>query len=167
MAFPIENLLSPNLTNMLITFVIPFLIIFALLSLVLSRTRILSKSLSLLISFGLTVMIYALRPDTFAFLASYLFQIGVIGSIVAMLMIFFVFLWFFVKGGIRIAKVMGGDQQKLKDLAREEEKLLKQFHSGGIFGGPNMGKRAELAARLKDIENERKYLYLKNKRLVT
>lgn len=164
MAFPIENLLSPNLTNMLITFVIPFLIIFAVLSLVLSRTRILSKPVSLLISFGLTVMIYALRPDTFAFLASYLFQIGVIGSIIAFLMILFVFLWFFVRGGIRIARVMGGDQQKLHELEKLEQKLQKKYYSGGVFGS-GVGQRLSIAKQMEEIEREKKFLLAKMKRL--
>ena len=40
MAFPIENFLSPNLTNMLVTFVIPFLIFFTILLVVLRKTKI-------------------------------------------------------------------------------------------------------------------------------
>ena len=164
MTFPIENFLSPNLTNMLITFVIPFLIIFAVLSLVLSRTRIFGKSISLLISFGLTIMIYAIKPATFAFLASYLFQIGVIGSIIAFVMILFVFLWFFVKGGIRIARVIGGDQQKLKELEKMEQKLQKRYYSGGIFGS-NVGQRLSISKELERIEKEKKFLLAKMKRL--
>jgi len=164
MAFPIENFLSPNLTNMLITFVIPFLIIFAVLSLVLSRTRIFGKSISLLISFGLTIMIYAIKPATFAFLASYLFQIGVIGSITAFVMILFVFLWFFVKGGIRIARVIGGDQQKLQELEKMEQKLQKKYYSGGIFGS-NVGQRLTISKELEQIEKEKKFLLAKMRRL--
>ena len=164
MAFPIENFLSPNLTNMLITFVIPFLIIFGALSLVLSRTRIFGKSISLLISFGLTIMIYAVKPATFAFLASYLFQIGVIGSIIAFVMILFVFLWFFVKGGIRIARVIGGDQQKLQELEKMEQKLQKKYYSGGIFGS-NVGQRLTISKELEQIEKEKKFLLAKMRRL--
>ena len=164
MAFPIENFLSPNLTNMLITFVIPFLIIFAVLSLVLSRTRIFGKSISLLISFGLTIMIYAIKPATFAFLASYLFQIGVIGSIIAFVMFLFVFLWFFVKGGIRIARVIGGDQQKLQELEKMEQKLQKKYYSGGIFGS-NVGQRLTISKELEQIEKEKKFLLAKMRRL--
>ncbi len=164
MAFPIENLLSPNLTNMLVTFVIPFLIIFAVLSLVLSRTRIFGKSISLMISFGLTIMIYALRPDTFAFLASYLFQIGVTGSIIAMVMIFFVFSWFFVKGSIRIARGIGGDQQKLQELEKLEQKLQKKYYSGGIFKS-STGERLSISKHLEEIEREKKFLLAKMKRL--
>ena len=164
MAFPIENFLSPNLTNMLITFIVPFLIIFAVLAVVLSRTRIFGKSISLLISFGLTVMIYALRPDTFAFLASYLFQIGVMGSIIAFVMILFVFLWFFVRGGMRIARGIGGDQQKLKELEKMEQKLQKKYYSGGIFGS-NVGQRLTISKDLEQIEREKKFLLAKMKRL--
>jgi len=164
MTFPIENFLSPNLTNMLITFVIPFLIIFAVLSLVLSRTRIFGKSISLLISFGLTIMIYAIKPATFAFLASYLFQIGVIGSIIAFVMFLFVFLWFFVKGGIRIARVIGGDQQKLQELEKMEQKLQKKYYSGGIFGS-NVGQRLTISKELEQIEKEKKFLLAKMRRL--
>ncbi|MEM7827572.1 MAG: hypothetical protein QXD72_02575, partial [Candidatus Aenigmatarchaeota archaeon] len=65
MAFPIENFLSPNLTNMLITFVIPFLIIFTVLLAALKRTRILGDNLFIyvIISLGLTTMIYAINPN--------------------------------------------------------------------------------------------------------
>jgi len=164
MAFPIENFLSPNMTNMLVTLVIPFLIFFTILFVVLSRTKLFNRGVSFVIAIGLTIMIYALRPDTFAFLASYLFQIGVIGSITAFLMIFFVFLWFFVKGGIRIAKVIGGDQQKLQELEKLEQKLQKKYYSGGVFGS-SVGQRLSISKELEGIEKEKKFLLAKMKRL--
>lgn len=169
MAFPIENLLSPNMTNLLITLVIPFLIIFAVLLFSLKKTRVLggSNSIYVLIALGLTIMIYALKPETFQFLASYLFQIGVAGAIIALVGVVIMIFFPLLRKGESIAKSLKSDEQKLKDLEKEEEKLLKQFHSGGLFGSPDMSKRVEISKKLKTIEEERKYLYLKNKRLVS
>ncbi|MBI1978647.1 MAG: hypothetical protein HYS62_01135 [Candidatus Aenigmarchaeota archaeon] len=171
MAFPIENLLSPNLTNMLITLVIPFLIIFTVLLFALKKTGILGSNafVYVLISLGLTIMIYAVQPSVFQFLASYLFQIGIAGAVIALGGVIILFFIGIIKWGHNTAvKVGTNDEQKLKNLAKEEEKLLKQFHSGGVFGlgGQSIGKRAEIAKRLKDIEDERKYIYLKNRRLI-
>lgn len=165
MAFPIENLLSPNLTNILITLVIPFLIIFAVLLFALKKTRILGSSAGIyvLISLGLTIMIYALKPETFQFLASYLFQIGVAGAIITLvgvvIMIFFPLL---IKSE-SIAKSFASDEQKLKDLMKNEEKLMKKFHSGGLFG-PSTGQRMHIQNQLDRIEKDKRFLLARLKR---
>lgn len=167
MAFPIENLLSPNLTNMLITFVIPFLIFFAILLFVFRRTGIFGQNIFIyvLISLGLTVMIYAVNPGgVFQFLASYLFQIGVMGSVIAMLMVIFLILWTFVRGGIKLAETLKGTEQQLKDIRKEEEKLMKKFYSGGIFS-PSTAERMQLQNQLDAIERRKKFLLAKVKRL--
>ena len=162
MAFPIENFLSPNLTNMLITLVIPFLIIFGLLLFALRRTRVLGNNpfIYVLISLGLTIMIYAIKPDVFNFLASYLFQIGIAGSIIALGGVV-IFLFFgVIRWGAGTARKLGGDEQKLKDMMKEEEKLMKRFHSGGLFGS-SVAKRMEVQHQLDRLEKEKRYLLAK------
>lgn len=163
MAFPIENLLSPNLTNMLITFVIPFLIIFAVLLFALRKTRILGNNnfIYLLISLGITIMIYALNPGVFQFLTSYLYQIGVAGTILALtgiiIFIFFGIIRWGHKTGGKLGKT---DEERLKDLAKEEAKLAQKFYSER-----NLGKRAMIANRIDDIRKEERMLMMKLKRI--
>ncbi len=167
MAFPIENLLSPNLTNMLITLVIPFLLIFTVLLFVLKRTNVFGPSafVYVFISLGMTVMIYAVNPGgVFQFLASYLFQIGVMGSIIAFVMILFVFLWTFVKGGIKVAESLKGPQQQLKDLEKDEKKLMNKYYSHGLFGA-STAEREQIAQKLTGIERQKKFLLAKLRRL--
>lgn len=168
MAFSIENFLSPNLTNMLISFVIPFLIFFAMLLFVLKRTHVFGDGnfIYVLISLGLTVMIYAANPGgIFQFLASYLLQIGVMGSVIGMLIVIFLFVWAFVRGGVRIAERIGkSEEQKLHDLKKTEEKLMKQFYSEGLFG-PNTAKRMQLQEELKRVKQQEDYYLARLKKL--
>ncbi len=170
MAFPIENLLSPNLTNMMITLVIPFLIIFTVLLFALKKTRVLgdSNSVYVIISLGLTVMIYAVNPgNVFQFLASYLFQIGVAGTIIALGgVVIFLFLAL-IRKSASIAESLKSGEQKLTDLRKNEERLLKQIHGGAIFG-PSTGTKMEKLKQLKDTEDEikRLELYLRAKRRI-
>lgn len=170
MAFPIENLLSPNLTNMLITLVIPFLIIFAVLLFALKKTRVLGDNslVYVVISLGLTIMIYAINPgNVFQFLASYLFQIGVAGTIIALGgVVVFLFLGL-IRKSASIAESLKSSEQKLTDLRKNEEKLLKQIH-GGIIFGTSTGAKMEKLKQLKDTEDEikRLELYLRAKRRI-
>lgn len=170
MAFPIQNLLSENMSNMLITLVIPFLIIFGVLLFALKKTKILGDSnfIYILISLGLTVMIYAVRPDVFNFLAFYLVQIGVAGAIIALggvtIMIFFSL----IRGGKNIADKLKGDEQHLKDLRKEREKLMEKYNSRGFFGigGAGVGKREEILRRMEQFEREERLLMAKMRKQV-
>ncbi len=169
MAFPIENLLSPNLTNMLITFVIPFLIIFTVLLFAIKKTKVLGDNpfVYVLVSLGLTVMIYAINPGgIFQFLASYLFQIGVAGTVISLGGITVLFFWALIGKGANIAKSLQGNEQKLKSLTEERAKLLKKYYSGGVF--VSTGKKMDLLKQLKQKDDEIKqledYLRVKYKR---
>lgn len=166
MVFPIENFLSPNLTNMLVTLVIPFLIIFTVLLFALKRTRVFGDSglVYVVISLGLTIMIYAVNPgNVFQFLASYLFQIGVAGAIIALGGVIILLFFGLIRWGEKTAKMLGGDQQKLKDLMKQEEKLMKKFHSGGLFG-VSTSRRVELQQELDRLEKDKRYLLAKMRR---
>ena len=169
MAFPIENFLSPNLTNMLITFVIPFLIIFTVLLFALKKTRVLGDNpfIYVLISLGLTIMIYAIKPNVFNFLASYLFQIGVAGSIIALGGVIIFIFFGIVRRGYSIGEKLKSDEQKMKALEKEEEKLLRKFHKEGVLGvgGTTLGERRLMLDRLKEVEERKKFLLLKMRRL--
>ena len=166
MAFPIENFLSPNLTNLLVTLVIPFLIIFAVLLFALKRTKVFGDGnlVYVVLSLGLTIMIYAVNPgNVFQFLASYLFQIGVAGTIIALGGVIILLFFGLIRWGEKAAKSLGGDQQKLKDLMKHEEKLMKKFHSGGLFG-VSTSSRIEIQQELDRIEKDKRYLLAKMKR---
>lgn len=168
MAFPIENFLSPNLTNMLITLVIPFLIIFGLLLFALRRTRVLgdNRFIYVLISLGLTIMIYAIKPNVFQFLASYLFQLGVAGSIIAIGGAALLILLGIIKWGYKTSKALGGDEQRIKDVREEMGKISKKFASRGFLGvgGSDVGQREQIIRRLKDLEQEERMLLARRRR---
>lgn len=150
----IEQFTSPNFTNLLVTFIIPFFIFFTILFWVLLKTKIFNRSISLIIALGLTIMIYVVNPgNVFQFLASYLFQIGVAGIIITLVGLIAIFFWNLIKGGTRIAGKIGKtEEQKLQDLMKEREKLLKRYYSGGIF--QSTGKRMELLKEMEEKEKE-------------
>ncbi|MEM5805819.1 MAG: hypothetical protein QW818_01510 [Candidatus Aenigmatarchaeota archaeon] len=154
MAFPIENFLSPNLTNMLITFVIPFLIIFTVLLAALKRTRILGDNIFIyvIISLGLTTMIYAINPNNiFGFLTSYLFQIGVIGSIIALIGIIAVFFFTIIRKGVETASKAGG--MKLESILKEERRLEQRIMKEG-----DLNRRLQLLQQLEDLQRKERAL---------
>ncbi len=169
MAFPIENLLSPNLTNMLITFVIPFLIFFAILLFVLKRTKIFGEGsfIYVLISLGLTVMIYAINPgNVFQFLASYLFQIGVAGSIIAFVGVIILLFFGVIRWGAKTAESLGKtDPQKLQDLEKNERKLMEKYYSRGLLGGPNVAQRMKIQEEIDRLEKDKRFLLAKMRRM--
>ncbi len=167
MAFPIENFLSFNMTNILITFVIPFLIFFTVLLVTLKRTKVFGSNnfVYILLAGGLTVMIYALKPATFQFLASYLFQIGVAGAIISLGGLTLIIFFTIIKRGYTIAEKIGkSDAQKVEDLKKQEEKLMKKFYEGGLFG-PNTAKRMQIQKELDQIKEQEKYYLAKLRRL--
>lgn len=154
MTFPIEKFLSPNLTNMLVTLVIPFLIFFTILLVVLKRTRIFGDSnfVYVLISLGLTIMIYAVNPgNVFQFLASYLFQIGVAGTVIALGGIIFILFWNLIKHGVNIAAKAG--TMNLESVIKEEKKLQQN-----IMKERNTDKRINMVKRLEELERRERAL---------
>lgn len=166
MAIPIETFLPQQFTNYLVTLIIPFLIFFTILLFVLKRTKVFGSGnlVYVIISLGLTVMIYAIKPDVFGFLASYLFQIGIAGSIIVLGGIFIMVFFALIRKGESIAKSLKSNEQRLQDLRKDEEKLLKQIH-GSVFP-IGTGKRMQKLKELKDVEEEvkRLELYLRAKK---
>ena len=170
MAFPIENFLTPNLTNMLVTLVIPFLIIFAVLLFALRKTGVLgsNNAIYVVISLGITFMIYVLNPgNVFQFLVSYLFQIGVAGAIIALMGVVIFIFFGMIRWGSSAGEKLKSDEQKFKNLEKEEEKLMKKFHKEGVLGvgGTSLQERRVVLERLKDLQEKKKYLALKMRRL--
>ncbi len=170
MAFPIENFLSPNLTNQLITFVIPFLIIFGILLFALKRTHLLGYGnfIYILISLGITFMIYAINPNNvFQFLASYIFQAGVAGTVIALggaIALIFIGI---IRWGHETSKNLASPEQKLKALEKDETKLIKRYHSSGLTG-PGLGERIKIKEQLDKLRKERSDLerYLQAKKRI-
>lgn len=170
MAFTIDQFLSPNLTNMLVTLVVPFLIIFGVLLFALKRTGVFGSgsSIYVIISLGITFMIYAVNPgNVFQFLSAYLFQIGVIWAILALILVLVLVSITFFRGAKNISGAFKSDAQKFKDLEKEEEKLLKKYTSQGILGvgGTNTGQRLQIQQKLEDLQRQKKYLLAKMKKL--
>lgn len=170
MAFPLENLLTPNITNILISLVIPFLLIFTVLLFTISRTKVFGsgKFVYILIALGLTVLIYGVNPGgVFQLLSSYLLQLGIMGSAFALVMIFFIFFWAIIKTGTKIASSMQNDTQKLRELEKQELKLQKKYYSTGAFGigGTSAQERMSISKQLESLEREKRFLLAKMKRL--
>ncbi len=166
MAFAIENFVSQELTQILVTAVIPFLIIFAVLLFALRQTRVLGSNnlIYIILSAGFTIMIYAVRPETFAFLASYLVQLSVAGAIIALLGVFIVIVFSLLRRGQNITDMFKSEADKLKALEKEEIKLRNRYQSRG-FMSPNIAEREEIAGKLEKIEHEKKFLLAKLRRL--
>lgn len=168
MAFEIVNPFAGDLTRILITFVVPFFIFFTVLLLGLKMSHVFGRNnfVYIVLALGLTIMLYSGKPETFQFLAAYLFQIGVAGSIIALGGVIVIIFFAIIRKGYSIAESMKGDEQKIKNLRKEEAKLMQKFSSQGILG---IGRRSpadkvELANQLKTIENQIRWLEAKRNR---
>lgn len=166
MVTPLENLLSGDLSNALITFIVPFFIFFTVLLIGFKMTGLFRGNnwVSVILALGFTIMLYAGKPETFQFLATYLLKIGVAGSSIALGGAIILILITLVKGGFRIAETFRSPEEKLKNLRKEREKLYKQYQSGGIFG-ISTEKRAEILKQLEQKDREERMLLAKTKRL--
>ena len=158
MAFPIENFFTPNITNILITFVIPFLLFFTILFVVIKKTKIFGNSniVYLIISLGLTIMIYAVNPGhVFQFLASYLLQISVAGIVISLVGIIAVFFFALIRTGVKLASTAG--QMKLESVLKEERDLEKKIRKEH-----NVDKRIQMIEHLEELERKKRaFMYRK------
>lgn len=166
MAFTIENFISADLAEILVTAVIPFLIIFAVLLFALKKTRVLGdkNSIYVLLSAGFTIMIYAVRPETFAFLASYLVQLGVAGAVISLLGVFIFIVFALLRRGEKIAGMFKSEEDKLKSLEKEEIKLRTRYQARGLFGA-NIAEREQISEKLRKVDEQKRFLLAKMRRL--
>ncbi|MBI2542838.1 MAG: hypothetical protein HYW24_01505 [Candidatus Aenigmarchaeota archaeon] len=158
MAIPIETFLSPQMVQYLVTLIIPFVLLFSVLFVGLRMTRIFGDNnpIYLILSLGFVIMIYAVQPDTFAFLAGYLFQIGVMNSILVLLGFIALVFWFLIRKSVSWAASLKGDEQKLEDLRKLESKLLLK-----LYNERNMEKKIQVESKLTEVQREMKILSLK------
>lgn len=148
-----QVIVSEEFTRLLITFVVPFVIFFAILLWVIKRTKIFGDSnfIYVLLAGGLTVMIYAYNPgNVFQFLSYYLFQIGVTGSIIALLAGTILVFFPIMRG---ISRMVESPAQKVSRVEKERAKLLKKFYRTW-----STQKRIALAEEVKHKERELDYL---------
>ncbi len=161
MAVPIETFISDNMKQYLVTLIIPFLIFFTVFLFGLKMTRIFGNNnfAYLFLAAGFTILIYALQPATFAFLAVYLAQIGIATSIIIFAGLILMIFWAVIFRGARIVESFKGDEQKLHDLRRLESQLQEKF-----VRERNLKKRYELNSKLNEIERDMQMLNIKLRR---
>lgn len=162
MAVPIENFLSPNVVNVLVTLVIPFLLIFAVLLFALKNTRIFGEKsgIYVLLSLGFTLMLYAVNPgNVFGLLVYYLLQAGIAGVVISLVGVTLIIFWALVRRGVGVAAVIGKSYtEKLRDLERREAWLRQRLYREGDFK-----KRLELDRELDRLQDEMRFVALKMK----
>lgn len=161
---PLETLLTPEMTRLLVTLIIPFMIFFTVLLFAFRKTHIFGNNsiAYVTIALGLTAMIYAVNPgNVFQFLVSYLFKIGVAGSVIALLGVVAVVFAAILKTGFKFAGNFKTEEEKLKDLKKQEEKLLQKYNSRGIFGGSNVEQRMQIEREIESIDKQRRFIMAK------
>lgn len=168
MALELVNPFAGDLSSILITFIVPFFIFFTVLLIGLKMSGVFGShnSIYVILALGLTIMIYGGKPETFQFLASYLVQMGITGSIVALGGIFIIIFFALIRRGYRVAQSIGlNDEQKLKELDKEEKRLLDKYKSSGFFGvgGSSSGERTSIRDKLKEIEFQRNLIRSKKR----
>ncbi len=161
MADPISQVIfSESFTSLLVTLVIPFVLIFTILTIGFRMTRIFGSGnfIYILLGLGITILIYVYNPgNVFTFLVGYLTNIGISVSIIILLGAVVILSWRVIGWLFNIGK---SSEHKIKDLNKNAERLLKEF-----YRTRDVGKRMALSEQLKKTEEEIKFLYIKEKKV--
>ncbi|MBI2084109.1 MAG: hypothetical protein HYT70_00640 [Candidatus Aenigmarchaeota archaeon] len=161
MAVPIETFISENFKIYLVTLIIPFLIFFTLFLWALKQTRLFGGNnfTYVFLAASFTILIYALQPNTFAFLASYLAQISIASSMIVFVGLIALIFWAIIVRGVGMAEKLKSDEKKLEDLRRLESRLMEKFSRER-----NVKKRYEFNSKLNEIEREMQMLNIRMKK---
>ena len=173
MAVPIiETFLTPYVVNILVTYVLPFLIFFSVLLLGLKISRIFGDNniAYIILSLAFSTLVYVVNPNSVVqFISSYLIKIGIAGLVISFTGVIVFIFWALISRSVHLAATVARtDEQKLKDLEKLEKKFLDDYYGRGFrLFGPSTAKRIQISEKLKQIETEKKYLLAKLKRAYT
>ncbi len=165
----LENFLTPEMSRLLTTNVLPFLIFFGVLAFAFRKTGIFGHNnlMYVFFSLALTAILKFVNPGgVFETLAGQLVKFGVAGAVISLLGVGALIFYTVIKTGVKFAENFKTDEQKLKDLDKSEKKLLDRYNSHGLFGSPSVGERNQIDKMIEELTKQRRYLMAKMKRHV-
>lgn len=135
-------------------FMLPFLIIFAILWGVLSMLRIFSRQVNLVLSIALTLMVSA--SPLFTVFANYVSQFGAFTAILAFLAVFvFGAVMWAIGSGKRAYHATAGSAAKVKKLQKDLEKAEKELNEAIMSGDENRMNAAYKKKKIIEDELEK------------
>jgi len=153
------DLLNLPLEELVRAFLLPFLILFAVMWGILSAVGIFNRKINIVLSFGLSLL--ATFTPQFGLFATYLSQFGGQFAIAAFFIVFVigVAMWGFGRGRDIYREQTGGSTKELEKLQKQREKYLKKARDA-----EDSGDKAKARAYMKMVYEMDEKIELKRSR---